>query len=319
MASTVSEVATLANVSVRTLHHYDAIGLLSPSARSEAGYRLYERRDLERLQQILFFRELGFSLEEIRRACSTTRASTPWRRSWSSASCSRRRRRDCEAMIGAVDRALEAGQKGIAMDEKDMFEVFGDFDPKQYEDEARERWGDTDAYKESARRTARYTKEDWQRIKAEQDAIEAEFAEAMAAGKAPDSAEAHGARRAGAAGHRRSVLPLQPRDAREPGHACTSPTRASRSTTRTGRRAWPSTCATPSWPTRRAGSRRGRLLHHLRRLAQVHPEDPADGRDLRQQQHDHVRRDDDGHARRVDDRLERVGLGREGRVQPLRR
>ena len=53
-------VASLARISVRTLHHYDAIGLLRPSARSDAGYRLYERADLDRLQQILFFRELGF-------------------------------------------------------------------------------------------------------------------------------------------------------------------------------------------------------------------------------------------------------------------
>ena len=92
-------------------------------------------------------------------------------------------------MIGAVDRALEAAQKGIAMDEKEMLEVFGEDDPTRYEDEARERWGDTDAYKESRRRTARYTKEDWVRIKAEGDALEAEFAEAMAAGTAADSPE----------------------------------------------------------------------------------------------------------------------------------
>ena len=64
-ALTVGEVASLAGVSVRTLHHYDAIGLLSPAARSDAGYRLYGEDDLARLHQILAYRELGFELDAI--------------------------------------------------------------------------------------------------------------------------------------------------------------------------------------------------------------------------------------------------------------
>ena len=62
---TVHEVSELAHVSVRTLHHYDKIGLLRPSARSEAGYRLYGDKDLARLRQIMLFRELEFSLTDI--------------------------------------------------------------------------------------------------------------------------------------------------------------------------------------------------------------------------------------------------------------
>jgi len=64
----VSEVARIAGVSVRALHHYDAIGLLVPSGRTEAGYRLYDDEDLLRLQQILIGRELGMPLEEIKRS-----------------------------------------------------------------------------------------------------------------------------------------------------------------------------------------------------------------------------------------------------------
>ena len=60
MSYSVGQVAALAHVTVRTLHHYDEIGLLSPSDRTEAGYRQYRETDLERLQQILFYRELGF-------------------------------------------------------------------------------------------------------------------------------------------------------------------------------------------------------------------------------------------------------------------
>ena len=62
---TVGRVADLSGVTIRTLHHYDEVGLLSPGGRSAAGYRIYEDRDLERLQRILFYRELGFTLGEI--------------------------------------------------------------------------------------------------------------------------------------------------------------------------------------------------------------------------------------------------------------
>src|SRR5262245_44379930 len=65
MSYPVGKVAELAGVTVRTLHHYDEIGLLSPGDRSPAGYRQYREADLERLQQVLYYRELGFSLEEI--------------------------------------------------------------------------------------------------------------------------------------------------------------------------------------------------------------------------------------------------------------
>ena len=63
---TVHEVSAQTGVSIRTLQYYDKIGLLSPSMRTEAGYRLYDETALERLQQILLFRELEFSLDEIR-------------------------------------------------------------------------------------------------------------------------------------------------------------------------------------------------------------------------------------------------------------
>jgi hypothetical protein len=100
-------------------------------------------------------------------------------------------------MVAAVDAALDAMERGVTMENTDMFEVFGDFDPSQYEDEARERWGGSDAYKESARRTRRYTKADWTRYKAESDANAAAIAALMDEGveatdpRAMDLAEQH--------------------------------------------------------------------------------------------------------------------------------
>ena len=64
----VKDVAELSGLSIRALHHYDEIGLLIPSARSTAGYRLYNDDDLLRLQQIMIGRELGLALEDIRRS-----------------------------------------------------------------------------------------------------------------------------------------------------------------------------------------------------------------------------------------------------------
>ena len=66
MPYTVKAVAEMAGVSIRALHHYDDIGLLKPTSVSPSGYRLYTDKDLERLQQVLFFRELGFGLQEIK-------------------------------------------------------------------------------------------------------------------------------------------------------------------------------------------------------------------------------------------------------------
>jgi DNA-binding transcriptional MerR regulator len=163
---TVGEVAKLAKVSVRTLHHYDELGLLSPSARSEAGYRLYASDDLDRLQQVLFYKELGFGLEEIRDLMADP---TFDRREALVAQRELIARRGArlEAILDLIDKTLMSMDGGINMTKEEMFEVFGDFDPTQYEGEVKERWGDTEAYKESARRTKRYTKEDWRRIKDE--------------------------------------------------------------------------------------------------------------------------------------------------------
>jgi MerR family transcriptional regulator, thiopeptide resistance regulator len=186
---TVGELAELANVSVRTLHHYDAIGLLSPSERTGAGYRLYRHEDLEDLQQILLYRELDFPLDAIGRLmldpAFDRRTALGAQRDQLTA-----RRRRIDTILGAIDAALDALSKGIPMNDNDLFEVFGDFDPSAYEAEVKERWGDTDAYAESARRTGRYTKDDWKAIKAEAEAIGLGLGARLAAGATPDDPEA---------------------------------------------------------------------------------------------------------------------------------
>ena len=189
MSLTVGAAARLAGVTVRTLHHYDEIGLLNPSGRSDAGYRRYADADLERLQRILFYRELGFGLDEIKTVMTDGAADASAHLRRQHAMLLERIRR-LERMVAAVEKAMEAHSMGINLTPEERFEVFGDFDPDQHAAEVEERWGNTDAYRESARRTRSYTKADWQRIKAEGQAATDKLVAALQAGLPADSLEA---------------------------------------------------------------------------------------------------------------------------------
>lgn len=194
---TVGEVARLSHTSVRTLHHYDAIGLVVPSGRSAAGYRLYCAEDLERLRQVLSYRELGFSLEEIAEILADPDAGTDdhLRRQHR---LLRERQVRTQALLGAIEKEMEARQMGIALTPAEQFEIFGtDSFAGAYSEEAEQRWGETDQWAQSRRRTAAYTKEDWIAIKSEADANLAGFVDALAGGEpaagpvAAGLAEAH--------------------------------------------------------------------------------------------------------------------------------
>ena len=185
----VGEVAALAGVTVRTLHHYDRIGLLSPSERTPAGYRRYTPSDLDRLHQVLVYRELGFPLEEIATLLDDP-AADPVAHLRRQLALLRDRLDRTRAMVAAVEKEMEAHTMGISLTPEERFEVFGEHDPSQYDAEVEQRWGETDAYRESRRRTSSYTKEDWLRIKAEGADVERRFAEALRSGVAADSEQA---------------------------------------------------------------------------------------------------------------------------------
>jgi DNA-binding transcriptional MerR regulator len=185
---TVGQIARLAGVTVRTLHHYDQIGLLSPADRSGAGYRRYGDEDLRRLQRIMFYRELGFALEDITDLVNDP-AADPTEHLRRQHRLLTARLERTRRLVQAVETAMEAERMGISLTPEERLEVFGDHDPAQYAEEVQERWGDTDAYREVARKTKGYTKQDWLTIKAEAEAITQAFAAARASGAA-DSAEA---------------------------------------------------------------------------------------------------------------------------------
>ena len=186
-ALTVGQLAERLDVTVRTLHHYDEIALLVPSGRSAAGYRLYTERDVTRLQHVVVYRRLGFSLEEIAHLLDDPDADVE---------AHLRRQRDAvmsrldelRDLVTAIDRALEQEMSGIKLTKEEQKELFGESFSDDYAAEAEQRWGHTEAYQESQRRAASYTKEQWQQIKAESDAINAELVAAMQAGE-PASSE----------------------------------------------------------------------------------------------------------------------------------
>jgi MerR family transcriptional regulator, thiopeptide resistance regulator len=185
----VGGLARMAGVTVRTLHHYDELGLLTPSGRSHAGYRRYTGADVERLQQILFYRELGFGLDQVGAALGDPGVDTLVHLRRQHALLGERIER-LRRLQDAVAFAMEAHQVGIELTPEERLEVFGTFDPQEHAAEVQERWGDTDAYRESARRTRSYTKDDWLRIKAEGEAVGLAFQAALEAGLPADSVEA---------------------------------------------------------------------------------------------------------------------------------
>ncbi|MFN3431873.1 MAG: MerR family transcriptional regulator [Candidatus Sericytochromatia bacterium] len=159
MSHTVKSAAAIAGVSVRTLHHYDHIGLLKPSSTTAAGYRLYTEADLERLQQILLYRAMGLSLAEIGAivddpAFDKKQALRQHREHLQA------QQQQLDALIRSVDRSLEALERGDPTMDKTQFEGFDGFDDP-YREEAEARWG-KDRVAESYQRMGRFSKAEQQ-------------------------------------------------------------------------------------------------------------------------------------------------------------
>ncbi|ASB91213.1 MerR family transcriptional regulator [Bacillus sonorensis] len=140
MKMKVKEVADLVGISVRTLHHYDDIGLLTPSETTESGYRLYSDDDLEKLQQILFFRELDFPLKKIRNILESPSFDRNEALQMHRKMLLEKRRR-LDQMIETIDKTIQFTKGEIDMTNEEKFAGF-DFSQNPYEEEARERWGD---------------------------------------------------------------------------------------------------------------------------------------------------------------------------------
>lgn len=182
----IHEIAKLTGVTVRTLHYYDQIGLLKPKKVSEAGYRIYDQESIQKLQQILFFRELEFPLTEIKEIMECP--------SYDQQEALKKQRelliKKREHIDGLI-RLAEDSIKGVT----DMkFEAFDQSDmekeKREYAKEVKERWGHTKEYEESIEKQKSYGKEQWNQMSEGAFAIFRAFAEVMKQGKTPGSKEA---------------------------------------------------------------------------------------------------------------------------------
>ena len=154
---TVNEVSKLTGVSVRTLHYYDEIGLLPPAVTTATGYRLYDDTSLERLQQILLFKELEFSLRDIKKMID----SPGFDREKALSEQIRLLTLKKEHFENLISYAQQIRSKG----EYDMdFKVFDNAKIENYKAEAKKRWGSTEAYREYETKSADYSEEKQQAL-----------------------------------------------------------------------------------------------------------------------------------------------------------
>lgn len=180
MKYTVHKLANLSGVSVRALHYYDEIGLLHPAEVADNGYRYYSQEEILQLQQILFYRELDFSLEEIKEILLSPSFDrvTAFKDQEKLLQLKKKRLEKIITTIRKEIQQLEGG--GIVTQKTDnIFDSLDDKKLKEYAQEAKKRWGHTDAYKQSAERTKQWTKEDYKRVEKEQTAITQDIAELM--------------------------------------------------------------------------------------------------------------------------------------------
>ena len=181
MKMQIKEFAEFTGVSVRTLHYYDEIGLLQPARVDRAtGYRFYDENSLLRMQEILFYRELDFSLKSIGEILSSPNYDKTAALEEQRQLLTLKKQR-LERLISAIDCAMKG---------ETVMKAFDNTEFETYKAEAQQRWGKTDAYREHSQKTKGYGKEKWNNLAADMDLIFGEFALCMKNGAAPESQEA---------------------------------------------------------------------------------------------------------------------------------
>ena len=174
----IKDFARFTGVSVRTLHYYDEIGLLKPARVDKStGYRYYDEQSLLRIQEILFYRELDFSLKSIEEILSSPHYDKTQALKDQKKLLILKKER-LENLISAIDSAMK-GENVMTAFDNSKFE--------QYKAEAQKKWGKTEAYQEHAEKTRGYSKDKWNSLAAGMDAIMGQFAAVMRNGDAPDS------------------------------------------------------------------------------------------------------------------------------------
>lgn len=181
MSYTIKQLAEMADVSTRTLHYYDEIGLLKPSFVKSNGYRFYFESDLLRLQQILFFRELDFSLKEIIEILSSPNFNIS-QALYDQRELIELKRKRLARLIKTIDKTINKINNKKYMKDEELYVGLDKGEAEAYAKEAKARWGNTEAYKESQKRVKAMTKDDMARIQKESDDLMKEIVLKMSCG-----------------------------------------------------------------------------------------------------------------------------------------
>lgn len=184
MEYTIQKLGNLAGVSTRTLRYYDEIGLLKPARTNSSGYRIYGRREVDLLQQILFYRELGLSLEDIRSIVTDpgfdgTRALREHRNQLLD------KRKQLDALIANVEKTIASHEGRISMQDQEKFEGFKkqliEENERKYGSETREKYGE-DKVEKSNQKLMNMTQEEYEKVTQLENEVKVALAEAMKTG-----------------------------------------------------------------------------------------------------------------------------------------
>lgn len=184
----VRQLSNIAGVSVRTLHFYDQIGLLRPTRDSGNGYRRYGEPDIVRLQQILFYRELGLSLDDIKAIIDRPGFDVLDALSEHRQALHERVDR-LNALIDTIDTTITHLKGEVEMSAKDLFAGFSEEKQKQYEEEIRTKY-DKKIVDHSVKRWGSYSSAEKDRIKAEDEAVYSDLLACMDKGETSPEVQA---------------------------------------------------------------------------------------------------------------------------------
>ncbi|GLJ79564.1 MerR family transcriptional regulator [Microbacterium imperiale] len=186
---TVGQTAARLAITVRTLHHWDEIGLAPASSRTDAGYRLYTAADIERLHRVIVYREIGLGLDQIRAVLDEPGVEP--------LAALRTQRDDVSQHLDrlrhlrtGLDRMIEAHERGVLLTAEEQAVIFGpDWNP-DWPAMARRRYGHTPQWQQYAERAATRTPDQWRDVTAAMTDVDLELGAALDAGVQPGSAEA---------------------------------------------------------------------------------------------------------------------------------
>lgn len=183
---TIQQLATLAGITVRTLHHYDKIGLLKPASRESNNYRRYGEAELMKLQQIMFFRELEFPLNQIKAILESVDFDT-LKALYEHKKLIAMKRQRMDDLLKTIDKTIKKINKEKNMRDEELYDGFSKEELEAWNKEAKKRWGHTDAYKQSVGKYENLSKEEKLKMKEEGDVLMEAFVTNM--DKGPKSAE----------------------------------------------------------------------------------------------------------------------------------